>query len=572
MKKFFKTTLAFVATVSLLSLGGCQKASKEDINPTYDGEAVKTQFSISIPGALKTRMTAGDAQEDETFSGMTNIKLYPFPQAVTAGTEQVTTAPIELADIAALNYHGTGTEFNSKVYHDVAVPIGTTNFLFYGKKTSTTDGELKATFAANGENANNTSFAQVNISDYTVATVNGDTEAASLLTALNNVATEIENQRAAAAAASEAIEQTITDIQTLYESNKAGSANSVDSMLGDLSETLGASSNDRMAAIKTVVDASKTTVDGLTFPRNINLPDGAVGVACTSHAFAFAAQNNSGMGTPELNTYVKPAELYYYVNTPIHVSNGTHEDEYDDQAAWTNVVALYDDGTKVANTTRGVVLDNKIQYAVAQLVTGVKITAGTLKANDGTAEPTKVDLTSTSFAVTGILIGAQGDVDWKFQPTAAGTHVVYDPTWAGTTPATSSDPAAKNYTLVLETPGVPNPAADVAAGTNDEVVRVAIEFENGSEEFFGVNDELIPAGSRFYLVAELKVSGATSGSLKKVFQQDYKTIANFTIGVNSLCNAYNTIPDLRTPKMELGLAVDLQWQEGLTFNVELGQL
>jgi hypothetical protein len=53
-----------------------------------------------------------------------------------------------------------------------------------------------------------------------------------------------------------------------------------------------------------------------------------------------------------------------------------------------------------------------------------------------------------------------------------------------------------------------------------------------------------------------------------VFLQDYTTTANLTI--TSLKNAYMTIPDLRSTKLQLGLAVDLSWKSGLTFNVELG--
>ena len=53
----------------------------------------------------------------------------------------------------------------------------------------------------------------------------------------------------------------------------------------------------------------------------------------------------------------------------------------------------------------------------------------------------------------------------------------------------------------------------------------------------------------------------------RVFIQDYTTTANFTI--NSLKNAYVTIPDLRASKLQLGLSVDLTWQSGLTFNVPI---
>lgn len=53
----------------------------------------------------------------------------------------------------------------------------------------------------------------------------------------------------------------------------------------------------------------------------------------------------------------------------------------------------------------------------------------------------------------------------------------------------------------------------------------------------------------------------------KVFKQDYITTAKVTI--NSLAHAYNCIPDLKNPKLELGLSVDLEWQEGLVDEVTI---
>ena len=48
---------------------------------------------------------------------------------------------------------------------------------------------------------------------------------------------------------------------------------------------------------------------------------------------------------------------------------------------------------------------------------------------------------------------------------------------------------------------------------------------------------------------------------------DYMTTLKLTI--KSLKNAYNTIPDLRSTKLQLGLSVDLDWQAGLQFDVEI---
>jgi hypothetical protein len=57
-------------------------------------------------------------------------------------------------------------------------------------------------------------------------------------------------------------------------------------------------------------------------------------------------------------------------------------------------------------------------------------------------------------------------------------------------------------------------------------------------------------------------------SINQVFKQDYITTAKLTIGANSLKKAYNVVPDLRSPKLELGLSVDLTWEKGITFEQE----
>ena len=103
-------------------------------------------------------------------------------------------------------------------------------------------------------------------------------------------------------------------------------------------------------------------------------------------------------------------------------------------------------------------------------------------------------------------------------------------------------------------------------------------MENTGNDFYGSDGQLIPAGTKFYLVGQLKPadasnysdSGLTSVINKdKLFQQDVTTVVTFKIGAETLKSAYNVIPDLRSPKLEFGLSVDLNWQSGLTFDVEL---
>ena len=183
---------------------------------------------------------------------------------------------------------------------------------------------------------------------------------------------------------------------------------------------------------------------------------------------------------------------------------------------------------------------------------------------------------ASGFTVTGILIGGQKQVGYDFKPTTeTTTYTIYDNITKSneTISATGTTASNTNYTLALETGA-------------DQVVNVAVELLNNGADFEGA-DGVVPAGCKFYLVAQLTPDPTldnVSGTLNQVFKQDHKTIVTFTIkaglpkndasfptGGNTvgLGKAYNTIPDLRTPQLELGLSVDMTWQSGLSFDVPL---
>jgi hypothetical protein len=106
-------------------------------------------------------------------------------------------------------------------------------------------------------------------------------------------------------------------------------------------------------------------------------------------------------------------------------------------------------------------------------------------------------------------------------------------------------------------------------GDVEDEVKVALEFINNDKDFIG-KDGIVPVGTKFYLVGSLKAGDyknnagytATGG---KVFKQDFVTRAKFSIA--NLTKAINTIPDLRNPKVELGLSVDLSWKTGIPFDI-----
>jgi len=85
MKKIFNfAMMGAIALTGAMTFTACSSDEEmAEVNPTFDGESVKTDFSISV-GDVKgaTRMSNASVQaEDEElnplFQGMTDIYLFP---------------------------------------------------------------------------------------------------------------------------------------------------------------------------------------------------------------------------------------------------------------------------------------------------------------------------------------------------------------------------------------------------------------------------------------------------------------------------------------------------------------
>lgn len=205
-----------------------------------------------------------------------------------------------------------------------------------------------------------------------------------------------------------------------------------------------------------------------------------------------------------------------------------------------------------------------MQYAVGRLDVQARVKSGvTIKdAGSGVSgaadeNPQPVVVPAAGYTVTGVLIGGQKQVDWQFKPKGSEEFTIYDDKMTTATAATVGTYSAVNHTLALET----------AQGA-DASINVAVEFINTGNDFYGKDHKVIPSGSKFYLVAQLTPSagsGYAAGTLDSVIKQDYTTVAKLTIDEDALSKAYNMIPDLRSPKLEFGLSVDLKWETGIEF-------
>lgn len=379
------------------------------------------------------------------------------------------------------------------------------------------------------------------------------------------------------------------------------------------------------------------------FPVNFNLPNGSVILQFDitpkdpGPGFDFAYNYKGAVATYAMGdedgsfnplNYVYPAELCYFGNSAIRVSDQTKAANYypDGVTDWDNDDKWTNDWVKdshVTNTTRSVAMKDNINYGTALLETKVKFGAATLQDNYGALDKrwnNKPEITESNntidatadrdhFVLTGVLVGGQEqEVGWNYiakSTTPGFGNMVYDNVGEIHIPHFDSNSAtqstsAANYTLLWDNWEAKN------KGSKQRDVFVALEFVNKGVDFYGQNN-LIRSGATFYIVGKLDpdkrpssltdvtdaayaadkslgITWPTNYALppydtdgttikeRRVFMQDYLTSATFVIGENSLQHALVSVPDLRSGQISLGLSVDLNWRTGLVFNdVILGE-
>ena len=603
--KFF----SFASAVLLASAAGMTSCSSDSIEPTggsgVAGQVVKTQFYLNIPYAgndeggnarVSTRMTANNTQKNNNFLGLVEMEMFAFEGE--PGTKTNTsTRTIRIGD-------NKGTKDNDakrRLYSDIAIPVGTTHMVLYtraSKKSNvlTNKSNFEAGSLTNPY-ANFTDEAKPKLSDFkfNLETIHSANDFANkgnhILSKLNAIAqTEVTDGEATIKwsnindATSYGTEEERNILQKLYTnfvSLSAGSENSVKRAIDDLKAAV---ETQKLTNCKTLTDAIKdkcTTNDLNTttgFPRDNNLPDGAAVLEFKEATRTFAYEEGITVVTTGSNLvdYTKityPSELAYFVSSPVRTSSTKDKlTDLPDYKAWLGNTADWGQyGDVVKSNTTLVVLKEPVQYGVACLESKIKCKYAKLEDNakvilNSTAENNTLTVPEEGIKVTGILIGGQPQgVEWNFEPASSATfdHTIYDKDISGIVAQTSySNP---NYTLVLD-----NNNSSTTDPTQSKV-NVTVELENNMGDFYG-KDGLIPNGSRFYLVGQLNPNASTASkpsgeTIDRVFVKDHTTVANFTI--TNLKNAYNHIPDLRTSKINVGLAVDLSWQDGITFDVDL---
>ena len=629
MKK--KVLFGMMGAMALAFTACTSEEELAPVNPTFDGNAIKTEFALNLPGNFTTRMTQAVTQDAGTVASFRGIDanqfyLYAMEAAtakdldpVVAGTPKLATISLG-AGLAGFDHQNA----QDKWYSDISIPVKTNAFLVYAN--SVTAGDNATNGVLNMTAAENPQDIKFDLQPINATAVSLESAGENLLAALNDLA-KVEGLANATVTAAkkwyefdrDADNMFYADLFATFSSLTAGSKTSVAAFLADLKATvdkvpvtISAEAPEGAKGIDKAISDYIAELDlGDDFTADANIPDGAAVLVYdpAKHEFSFdetafigrIGENNIKWGA---NDYVYPAALWYRVNTGIR-EDANKQSQNVQGLTWQQFIntAYQASNNAVKASSQSVALVNPLQYAVGNFETQIKFadenmlnvteitnvyqshkeavvvdgeeTGDSIVVydldNNGNPIILKSDTTTTkeipvsSLELTGILVGDQKGVDWQALPIANNAaKVIYDTKLIKNTFGTEFDKACQ--TLVLET----------AEGL--EAVNVALEFKNNSGiDFTGVDGQIIPSGTKFYLIGQLKIgandknwSNETTGKKACIFQQDFKTIARFTIN-NLIDNAYNIVPDLRTPELEFGLSVDLEWQKGYEFEIGIGE-
>ena len=316
---------------------------------------------------------------------------------------------------------------------------------------------------------------------------------------------------------------------------------------------------------KQVLDNDKDLVDGdlNNFPADFKLPLGSVILGLNIEAQTgggykytygylgsvdtYAMGGTAGSATTAFNpqNYMFPAELCYFGNSPIRVTEDTKvaADYPDGVAEWNNSEnwSTWTNNSHVTTTSRSVAMRDNVNYGTALLKTTVRYGAQKLQDNNhniqkrwnGTEEPNnQIDVTTRNdhFKLTGVLVGGQNpDVGWNYiakstttgfgamvydraKSTIGGTEVNYIEIPQAST-ATGGNPSKEMYTLLWDN------WDQTVINQKQRDVYIALEFVNNSQSFYGENNA-IRNGATFYIVGKLDPDKITAG-LKKADNTDY---------------------------------------------------
>lgn len=567
MRKNYQTWLLGALVGGLvLPFAGCSNEDDPTPNGPGSGEEYNTQFTVAFTKNGSETKASEDEVGNGNFQGMKSPKLLAFTGYDVSSYEVLSTSTLNsentLDPIPAVSNSDAFVET-----YTISLNPADVSFLFYGESNYTGVGALTPSYTTS--TADRTTFSLVDLS------------ANENVTDMTNY---IQHVVAAVKTNMKQDDQTKNKLKNFFAGCTSPSLYQVAYMMaqlyfaGDLYQDSNGHNAVKDAIINgngsnpvfTGLDESKTSISeimacatgdedylGDGFPKGgkvlkISNFDGAGSVTVT-------------VGNETASTvYYKPTSLWYMANTyPVKYQNETVGQWAALSKAFVNLST---------QPTHAIALYDQIQYAVGQLDLTVNVT-DQIVGNDNGSSPTvgdeSIDYTTAISAedikLMGVIINNQKEVGWDFQPESNSdysTHMAYDVNGIKNPAVDPSGGYGVNTMKMLALPTKPA-----------QQVSIVLEMKNGGTAFKGVNGGIIPAGGTFYVVANLNPdNGSWEGTGEAiqdpaVFMSDY--ITKVTLNLISLKSAYNTVPDLSASNLEFALSVDLTWEAGYSYTVDI---
>lgn len=328
------------------------------------------------------------------------------------------------------------------------------------------------------------------------------------------------------------------------------------------------------------IDAQLNKLDPSTgewknFPASLYLPDGAAVVRWDGVKFVPETQTTTIADINNLERFTYPAEIYYYGNSPTWVSSEKLSDNFSTKDKWQKetesdenaVLSGFTQGP-VASNTKTVAMFDPLEYGVGQLKVQLMHTASSLQ----DSKNNNVTVGTGNFKLTGIIVGGQLPVGFDFRPetiypvySEADMRFIYD-SQVNTNGTGANEPFY--LSTADETEFVQTLVLQSYTGRS---LKLVLEFENNSgQDFYGYNGTVY-RGTKFYLVGEVepKSDSEKPKASDRVFTQDHITTVNVTVTSTSLAKAYNVLPNLMSPRLEMGLELTPKWVQAETTDVIL---
>lgn len=563
---FRRFGLPMLLTCWMLAMVSC---ASDDVSSGADGQesvGVSLAFDVSVLRS-STRMSDAVTQQANTpYRGISKLYLFPYDVEGVIGPDKTSLTgnvfrPYQINE--AQHYY-----MDDKA---LGLRIGTASFLCYARGGSESDdnddnfkfkyGHIESSsFLESIPNTSNISFEPEKIyTDQT--TVDGNVipavhaKAMDIATYMTDVANAIKDQGKSAL-----YQQFINNGHPVACSSK-----NVDMLKAWVTNE------------PNNVDLSSVNVSyAKDYPANISLPDGAAVVKWNETAQKFEpwTVTTTEVNINRLDRFVYPAELWYYANSRIKTSTKNQKDNYN-LTKWSDVLAKYETDNGVMNVNvRSVAIKEPLSYAVGCLQIGLVlgetlrdagVPSKTITLSESMAASGLTPAKLGTFPLTAVIVSGQHAQTFDF--TAKNTDnnelIIYD----------NQIPAGISMgDAIAEYPSTDNPEKYVNTlvfQTKDgENVRFALEFENNSGEDFTGCDGTVFAGTKFYLVGDIKVpTGQTNDWMKRVFTKNYTTQG--TVRISSLKQAYTYLPDLLDPRLEIGIKLVPNWVLSTPTNVPL---